>query len=56
MIKPDYAYGDLGCMPRIPGNSTLLFEVELLSFTEASMLTEYEESCEEDKKKFSFDK
>lgn len=29
LIVPEYAYGKLGCLQRIPPNSTVLFEVEL---------------------------
>jgi FK506-binding protein 6 len=30
--KPEYTYGKLGCPPRIPGNTDLEFEIELVSF------------------------
>lgn len=34
LIEPNYAYGIVGCAPRIPPNARVLFEVELLNFTE----------------------
>ena len=33
-IQPSYGYGESGAPPKIPGNATLQFEVELLGFEE----------------------
>lgn len=35
-LESDYAYGDRGCGDKIPSKSVLIFEIELISFKEAS--------------------
>lgn len=39
-IREDYGYGQTGSPPKIPAGATLLFDVELLSFTKGKDITE----------------
>ncbi|KAK4872413.1 hypothetical protein RN001_014442 [Aquatica leii] len=39
LVVPRYAYGPLGCLQRVPPNSTVLFEIEVLSYVDAGAAT-----------------
>ncbi|XP_072209980.1 inactive peptidyl-prolyl cis-trans isomerase FKBP6 isoform X2 [Excalfactoria chinensis] len=36
IFSPDYTYGQQGCLPLIPPNATVLFEVELIDFLDSA--------------------
>ncbi|KAF0306737.1 Inactive peptidyl-prolyl cis-trans isomerase FKBP6 [Amphibalanus amphitrite] len=55
LISPDYAFGKLGCGPRIPPESEVLFEVTLVSFTDSSDADEFDELTEEQQKRATFE-
>ncbi|XP_048468651.1 inactive peptidyl-prolyl cis-trans isomerase FKBP6 isoform X3 [Rhincodon typus] len=41
LFKPQYAYGQMGCPPRIPANATVMFELEILHFVDTMESDEY---------------
>lgn len=43
LIRPQYAYGKLGCPPRIPGNETLLYEVYIVNIIDDAAADAYDE-------------
>ncbi|XP_077864620.1 inactive peptidyl-prolyl cis-trans isomerase FKBP6-like, partial [Saccoglossus kowalevskii] len=55
LIKPEYAYGKHGCPPRIPGNATILMEIELVSFIDDAITEEFHRWTKEEQKRASFD-
>lgn len=56
LVSSSYAYGSMGCPPRIPGNVSIIFEVELLGFTESSALDDYKELSDQEKRDLPFEK
>ncbi|KAL5016791.1 hypothetical protein ScPMuIL_006380 [Solemya velum] len=55
LIKPEYAYGEMGCPPRIPGSASILFEIELLSFVDKAGADDYSYMTAEEKKNIGFE-
>uniref|UniRef100_A0A2L2YF89 peptidylprolyl isomerase n=1 Tax=Parasteatoda tepidariorum TaxID=114398 RepID=A0A2L2YF89_PARTP len=56
LVSPDYAYGAMGCPPRIPPSAEILYEVEVLNFYDSKDAIEFEDMAPEDQKKASFEK
>lgn len=54
LVEAEYAYGKLGCPPRIPPQTTILFDVELLGFADSSVLNFYNDNLE-DRRQLNFD-
>lgn len=52
LIHPDYAYGKMGCPPRIPENSYIRLHIELLKIIDSGPALEFDNLSIEDKKKF----
>ncbi|KAF2880877.1 hypothetical protein ILUMI_25293 [Ignelater luminosus] len=52
LIHFDYAYGKLGCAPRIPPEATVLFEIEIKNCVDSGACLTYAELDEEKQKYF----
>ena len=52
LIKPDYAFGPLGCLPRIPPNQEVLFAVYLTDFLDHGTADTFENLSLEQQKLF----
>ncbi|KAB7504627.1 Inactive peptidyl-prolyl cis-trans isomerase FKBP6, partial [Armadillidium nasatum] len=54
LIRPQYAFGELGCPPRIPPKATILYEITLLDWNDRSGADTFENLDYEQKVKLSF--
>ncbi|XP_013786360.1 inactive peptidyl-prolyl cis-trans isomerase FKBP6-like isoform X2 [Limulus polyphemus] len=55
LIRPEYAFGQMGCPPRIPPNATVMYEVELISYIDGAA-AEFDGLTPEEKKEASFER
>lgn len=53
IFEPDYYCGKYGCPPRVPPDTPVLFEIEVISFIEANAYDTYEVTPEEQRKKLN---
>ncbi|GIY37562.1 inactive peptidyl-prolyl cis-trans isomerase FKBP6 [Caerostris darwini] len=56
LVSPRYAFGEMGCPPRIPPNTEILYEVQILNYFAGKDSVEFEELSPEDQKKAPFEK
>jgi FK506-binding protein 6 len=56
MIYPEYAFGKMGCPPRIPAEAQVMFEIELISFIDQSDLDNVLDMDETQRANATFDK
>lgn len=55
IIRPQYAFGEMGTPPRIPKDATVMYEVELLNFVEHGGVDDIELLSEEERQQIAFD-
>lgn len=56
LVHHSYAFGPMGCPPRVPPGATIYYEVEILSYIDSADAIEYEEMTLEEQRKAPFDK
>lgn len=54
LVGPDYAFGKLGVVPRIPPNATVMFKLELLNFVEHAGIEDYDLMTPEERDQVPF--
>ncbi|CAF0907657.1 unnamed protein product [Brachionus calyciflorus] len=55
IFEPDYYCGKFGCEPRVPKNTPVLFEIEVISFVEANAYDQYETASDEQREKVNLE-
>ena len=55
LIHSDYAFGKMGCPPRIPAEMSLIYDVEIMYFIEQDGVDDYTSMTEEERRKCPFD-
>ncbi|KAJ8978963.1 hypothetical protein NQ317_009360 [Molorchus minor] len=54
LFKPEYAYGKLGCLNRVPPDSEVLFEIELMEIINSAAATSFQNLPPDQQKQFAF--
>ncbi|CAH1983531.1 unnamed protein product [Acanthoscelides obtectus] len=52
IVHPDYAYRKFGCLERVPGDSEVLFEIELIEIIDCGAAATFEQLPEQEQKEF----
>lgn len=55
-VSSEYAFGAMGCPPRIPENADIIYVVEIINFFESKDSIEFEEMTPDEQKKAPFEK
>lgn len=55
IFEPYYYCGEAGCEPRVPKNTPVLFEIEVISYVESTPYDDFENAPEEARRSLSVD-